>query len=121
MSEAIHKETYAAGEYVFFQGDIERHFYIIESGTVQICTIDRQGKRIDIAQIKDGESFGEFALLDSAPRSASALALTDVTLVKVSEEGFQELLEDLPIWANCMLKSFVERLKNTTAQLKDPS
>lgn len=119
MSEAIHKETYAAGEYIFFQGDIERHFYIIESGTVQICTIDRQGQRVDIAKIKDGESFGEFALLGSAPRSASALALTDVSLVRVSEEGFQELLEDLPVWATCMLKSFVERLKSATEQIKD--
>ncbi|QDK38503.1 Crp/Fnr family transcriptional regulator [Bdellovibrio sp. NC01] len=119
MSDAIVKETYPAGDYIFFEGDLERHFYIIETGTVSICTMNRQGQKVELGQVHDGESFGEFALLENKPRSASAMAVTEVTLVRVSEEGFQELLEDLPVWANCMLKSFADRLKKTTAALKD--
>ncbi|UYL07536.1 cyclic nucleotide-binding domain-containing protein [Bdellovibrio sp. SKB1291214] len=117
--EQLHKLEYKAGEFIFFQGDIEKHFYIIETGTVKICTLDRSGKEVEINTITDGESFGEFALLDNAPRSASAKCMTDVVVVQVSEEGFQELLNDLPVWANCMLKSFVSRLKKMMDDQKD--
>lgn len=118
-NDAIVKETHKAGDYIFFEGDLERHFYIVESGTVEICTMNRQGQKVALNQVHEGESFGEFALLENKPRSASAVALTEVTVVKVSEEGFQQLLEELPMWANCMLKSFAERIKKMTAAFKE--
>lgn len=118
INSAIVKETYAAGDFIFFEGDLEHHFYIIESGSVQIFTKNKQGARLNICTITDGESFGEFALLDNKPRSASAQAITDVTLVRVSEEGYHQLLNELPVWANCMLKSFMDRLKNMTQLMK---
>jgi CRP-like cAMP-binding protein len=118
-SDAIVKESYESGDFIFFEGDIESHFYIVETGVVQIFTKGKDGQRINICEIVDGESFGEFALLDQKPRSASAQAITDVTLVKVSQEGFQVLIDELPIWASSMMKSFVERLKNITEVLKE--
>ncbi|WP_413943034.1 Crp/Fnr family transcriptional regulator [Bdellovibrio sp. HCB-162] len=116
---AIQKETYKPGDYVFFEGDIENHFYIVESGVVNIFTKDNMGKRIPITDIVDGESFGEFALISNSPRSASAQAVTDVVLVKVSEDGFKQLMSDLPTWAECMLKSFVDRLQNMTEKIRE--
>lgn len=116
---AIQKESYKPGDYIFFEGDIENHFYIVETGVVNIFTKDQTGKRIPILDVIDGESFGEFALISKMPRSASAQAVTDVVLVKVSEEGFQELLTDLPTWAECMLKSFVDRLQNMTEKIRE--
>lgn len=118
MSDSIVKENYKAGENIFFEGEVQNHFYIVESGTVQIYTMSKQAERVNIAQIKDGESFGEFALLSNMPRSATAQALTDVVVVKVSEEGFKKLLSELPVWANCMMTSFVDRLQNMTEALK---
>ena len=116
---AIAKESYRPGDFIFFEGDIENHFYIVETGVVQIFTKDKSGVRVNIVQILDGESFGEFAMLDNSPRSASAQAITDVTLVRVSAAGFQELMDELPGWANSMMRSFVDRLKNMTTLLKD--
>jgi CRP-like cAMP-binding protein len=117
--DAIQKESYKPGDYIFFEGDIENHFYIVETGVVTIFTKDHTGKKIHISEIVDGESFGEFALISNSPRSASAQALTDVTLVKVSEDGFKELLNDLPPWAESMLKSFVDRLQNMTEKIRE--
>lgn len=116
--KAIVRETYAPNDFIFFEGDIESHFYIVESGKVQIFTKNKTGKRIDIIQVEDGESFGEFALLDNKPRSASAQAVTETSLIKVSAEGYEQLLSELPVWAACMMKSFVVRLKNMTEQLR---
>jgi CRP-like cAMP-binding protein len=115
---AIFRETYAPNDFIFFETDIESHFYIVESGKVQIFTKNKLGKRIDILLVEEGESFGEFALLDNKPRSASAQAVTEVSLIKVSAEGYEQLLSELPVWAACMMKSFVVRLKNMTEQLR---
>lgn len=116
---AIQKESYKPGDFIFFEGDIENHFYIVETGVVNIFTKDNTGTRIPILDIVDGESFGEFALISNSPRSASAQAVTDVVLVKVSEDGFKQLMSELPTWAECMLKSFVDRLQNMTEKVRE--
>lgn len=114
----IVKETYKPGDFIFFEGDIDFHFYIVEAGEVAIFTKSKTGKRVDIATVEEGESFGEFALLDKQPRSASAQAVTECLLVKVSEKGYEQLVSELPVWASSMLKSFAERLKNMNDRLK---
>lgn len=117
-SEVV-KETYGPGEFIFFEGDIDFHFYIVETGKVSIFTKSKTGQRIDIASVEEGESFGEFALLDKQPRSASAQAVTECRLVKVSEKGYEQLMSELPIWASSMMKSFSQRLKSMNDRLKE--
>ncbi len=116
--EDIQKVAYKTGDFIFLEGDKESHFYIIEKGTVQIFTKKPNGERVNICDISEGESFGEFALLDKAPRSASAKALSDVVLVKVSAEGYEKLLSEIPVWASSMLRSFIIRLKNMNKLIK---
>jgi CRP/FNR family cyclic AMP-dependent transcriptional regulator len=118
-SAEIVKETYEPKQFIFFEGDIDFHFYIVQTGTVQIFTKSKTGQRIDLSTVSAGESFGEFALLAKAPRSASAQAVTECTLIKVSEAGYQQLLSELPDWASFMLQSFADRLKAMTLKLKD--
>lgn len=118
-SADVIKETYKPGDYIFFEGDIDYHFYIVQIGQVQIFTKNKAGGRVNIATINDGESFGEFALLDKQPRSASAQAMTECVLIKVSEAGYQQLLSELPVWASSMLQSFAQRMKSMNERLKD--
>lgn len=115
----IQKEYYAIGDTIFLKGDLGQHFYIVEKGRVEIFDKAPDGSKIHISEIAEGDSFGEFALLDKKPRSASAQALTDVVVVRVSEMGYEQLLSELPGWANSMLRSFVERLRNMNAQLTE--
>lgn len=118
-SEAIKTEVYKPGDFIFFEGDIDFHFYIVQQGEVQIFTKNKSGQRVNIATVTEGESFGEFALLDKQPRSASAQALSECTLVRVSEEGYNQLLSEIPGWASSMLKSFSRRLKQMNLKLKE--
>lgn len=115
----ISKESFKAGDFIFFEGDVESHFYIIESGHVSIFTKDKRNQKIEIARLKDGETFGEFALIDKGARSASAQAITPVSLMKVSAEGYEMMLGELPLWASSMLKSFTFRLKQMNQALKN--
>ena len=119
LTEEIRKETYKAGDFIFFEGDIDFHFYIVEEGQVEIFTKNKAGKRIALVTVDSGESFGEFALLDKRPRSASAQAKTNCTVVKVSETGYNQLLAELPVWASSMLKSFSSRMRNMNERIKD--
>ena len=118
---SITKESFKAGDFIFFEGDIEAHFYIIESGTVKIFSKNKSGQKVELAKLNPGETFGEFALIDKGARTASAQADTDCKLMKISEEGYNIMLNDLPLWASSMLESFSTRLKTMNAQLKNNS
>lgn len=109
--DAIQNEVFKQGQNIFQEHDDSSCFYIIRSGTVQIFTKNSSGGQVDIFELHEGETFGEFALLDRRPRSASAVALTDVEVVKVTEEGYEHMLTELPLWAASMLRSFTRRLR----------
>lgn len=116
-NQEVQREIYKPGEYIFFEGDLDFHFYIIETGQISIFTKSPEGRKINITLVNEGESFGEFALLDRKPRSASAQAVVETTVFKISEKGYEALLEELPVWASTMLKSFASRLRKMNAAL----
>ena len=115
----ISKETFQAGDFIFFEGDIESHFFIIESGEVSIFMKDKKGQKMEVARLKDGETFGEFALIDKGARTASAQAMTAVKAMKISAEGYEMMLNELPLWASSMLRSFSSRLRQMNSQVKE--
>jgi len=84
---AITKQIIKAGTYIFHEGDVESHFFIIESGEVHIVTRDKAGQSIIVAKLYAGDSFGEFALIDKAPRTASALAKNDISVLRIQKRA----------------------------------
>jgi CRP/FNR family transcriptional regulator, cyclic AMP receptor protein len=112
------RELFKKNDYIFFEGDKQAHFYIVEEGEVLIFMMNEKGEKIDITVIHEGEQFGEFALLDNAPRSASAIALSDCSLIRVSEAGYEALLAELPNWSVSILRNLVARLKHQNDLLK---
>lgn len=112
----VQRVSFPQGRFIFLEGDRDAYFYIVEEGRVEIFS-NPGGKHVKIAEVGPGESFGEFALLDGAPRSASARAMTEVQLVKVSQRGYEQMLQQIPGWASSMLKSFASRLKSMNEKL----
>src|SRR5436190_22061180 len=86
--------SFKAGETIFKEGDPASEFYVIQRGRVGIQIGNRLLDTLDAKTI-----FGEMALVDGAPRSAAAVALTDVTLVPVSEKQFLFLVSETPYFA----------------------
>lgn len=115
----IVSEEFHPGDFIFFEEDIDFHFYIIEEGEVQIFIKDNAGKRVNLATLGPGESFGELAMLDRSPRSASAQAVTYTKLFKVSEAGYERLMKDLPDWTQAILGSFANRIRRMNDTLKE--
>lgn len=77
MSEIL---NYSAGDIIFRQGYPGDHAYIVKKGEVEIYNELPDGSIESIAILHEGQMFGEMALTDDAPRSASARAHTDVSL-----------------------------------------
>jgi CRP/FNR family cyclic AMP-dependent transcriptional regulator len=102
-------KTYDAGEIIFCEYEPGDTFYLIQSGRVKIVKIfGNIEKTIDI--LKPGEFFGEMALLENAPRSASIVALDDCKLLEFNRSNFQVLMTGNPQMALKLLGLFAKRI-----------
>lgn len=86
------RETWPSGAIIFQEGDIGRDAYLIEKGRVNICRTNEQGKNIVLRVLEEGEIFGEIALIDNQPRTASAVAATETVLIPINNKLFFDKL-----------------------------
>jgi CRP/FNR family cyclic AMP-dependent transcriptional regulator len=99
--------SYRAGDVIFCEGDPADEMYVIKTGKVEI----RLGGRVlDI--LPELSIFGEMALIDHSPRSATAVAATDVTVVPVAEKQFLLLVSRTPYFALNVMRVLVQRLRS---------
>jgi CRP/FNR family cyclic AMP-dependent transcriptional regulator len=98
--------SFKAGEVIFKEGEPANELYVIREGRVGIQIGNRLLDALDTKTI-----FGEMALVDHAPRSAAAVALTDVTLVPVSEKQFLFLVSHTPYFALNVMRVMARRLR----------
>mgnify|MGYP000589594026 CR=1 FL=1 len=106
------KRSYKAGDIVFRDGDKGTEFYVIRSGRVSV----RLGNRT-LQELGEGEIFGEMALIDSEPRSATVIAETDCELVPVSEKQFLFMTSQAPYFALSLMRVLVQRLRTANRAL----
>jgi CRP-like cAMP-binding protein len=104
--------TYKAGDVIFSQGDAAEELFVIQSGRVEI----RLGNRL-LDTLPERSIFGEMALIDGAPRSATAIAVTDVKLVPVGEKQFLLMVSRTPYFALNVMRALARRLRATNSVL----
>ncbi|WP_439558575.1 cyclic nucleotide-binding domain-containing protein [Dyadobacter sp.] len=98
--------TYSEGQQIFAKGDLGDSMYIIYTGSVGIY----DGKK-QLALFDKGEIFGELALLDTEPRSASTVAETDVLVFRIDQEDFFELMEERDEILRNVLRILCQRIR----------
>ena len=99
---------FKAGSLIFREGDEARDLFVIKSGQVRI-----QIGNWTITELGPDSIFGEMALIDNEPRSATATAVTDVELVPVSEKQFLFLVSQTPYFALKVMRVLAKRLRAT--------
>ena len=109
---AVPVREFKAGDVIFNQGDAAEELFIIQSGEVEI----RLGNRM-LEKLSNYNFFGEMALIDSAPRSATAVAVTDVKLVPIGEKRFLFLVSNTPYFALDVMRTLARRLRTTNNTL----
>ena len=95
-----------AGDVIFREGQPANELFVIKSGHVRIQVGNRA-----IAELSTDNIFGEMALIDSEPRSATAIAITDVELVPISEKQFLFLVSQTPYFALKVMRTLAQRLR----------
>ena len=102
---------------IFDQGDTGSAMYIVQSGDINIHLPGEGSRRISLKDIARGEYFGELALFDEMPRSASALATTHTVLLELQRDTLEGFLERRPKVAMAILRTMSERLRETNTML----
>jgi CRP/FNR family transcriptional regulator, cyclic AMP receptor protein len=101
------EETREQGEEIFAEGESGDALYLVIDGKVRVHKNDRV-----IAELGERECFGEMAILDAAPRSATVTAVVDTNLLKIAREDFQEIMSEKPEIAMGIIKVLTRRLRD---------
>ena len=96
LAAAVDQVNYKSGETIFNESDRGDALYVIDSGSVRIWVLDEDVKPVTLAELKEGDFFGELAVLDRGPRSSNATAITDTELHRLSSDDFQSFLLQHP-------------------------
>ena len=102
-------KTYEPGEVIIAEYEPGDSFYLIQSGRVQLVKcVNGSKKNLDV--LKPGEFFGEMAILDNSPRSATCMAAGRVKCLEFNKENFELLITGNPQMALLLLKLFCKRI-----------
>jgi uncharacterized membrane protein len=110
----------AAGERIFARGDPGDVLYVIAEGEIEIFLPEGPGvPRVSLRRLGPGSHFGELALLDGAPRTASATALAEGRLLVLSREAFLDAVLGSSAGARAVVAELAERLRTTNALVSE--
>ena len=110
--------NYPKNSIIINEGDHTDSLYVILSGKVKIFLTDDQQKEVIVAIQREGDYFGELALLDEAPRSASVMTMEPCSLLIVSRSAFERHLAGDPKLAISLMRGLAARLRATTENVK---
>jgi CRP/FNR family cyclic AMP-dependent transcriptional regulator len=110
--DADDARAFASGETIFVEGDEGRQMFVVLEGTVRLSVTGRT-----LEKVVKGGVFGEMALIDAAPRSATATALSACTLVPITAQRFKSLVKENPDFALEIMRVMAARLRSMDRRL----
>ncbi|HWP85570.1 MAG TPA: cyclic nucleotide-binding domain-containing protein, partial [Terriglobia bacterium] len=93
---------FSAGEAIVRQGESGLGLYFITGGRAKV-EVDKDGTKVVVAELKEGDFLGEFSLIDDKTRSASVVCLQDTRCLLLTRDSFARLLKKYPEIATQML------------------
>jgi len=115
MVEGMEKKL-IPGEVLFNEGEKGALMYLIRQGKIKITKGKDEDEKI-LAVLKDGDFFGEMAIIDGSPRSASAVAVEPTSLLVIDEETFRIKIRENPLIEH-VLGTLAKRLRTANEQIK---
>jgi len=102
-------------------GENNQALFLVVTGSLGVFVDDEKGKRRLVAHIPAGETVGEMSLISGEPHSAQLVALRDTELLRISPEGFDNLIARHPLVMRNLMRVIVRRLHDTTQHRNDSS
>ena len=119
LARGLRTRRFRRAEVIFHQGDPGDALFIVASGAVKITLPSETGDEAILATLRVGDFFGELALLDGAPRSATAVALEACETWVLPRERFRELIANEPAIRDALLASIAGELRRLTAHVEE--
>ena len=111
LTDIVQEVHVEQGEMIFAEGEPGDHLYVIVEGEVDVLN-----EGVKRAHLTVKECFGEMALLDQSPRSASIRATTNLKLLAIARDDFQDLLDLHPALARGVIRVLTQRVRSANAQ-----
>lgn len=119
LARALRHRRFRRNEVIFHQGDPGDSLHVVASGQIKILLLSAEGEEAIIATLRPGDFFGELALLDGAPRSATAVAVDPAETLVLPRPVFRELLERSEGLRDALLTGLAHELRRLTGQVEE--
>ena len=119
IAEGMQEVRYAAGAQIFARGDPGDALFLVREGRVRISILAPDGRELSFAHALASDIFGEIAVLDGSPRSANAMALSDVATLPLSRSNFNRLVDRHSSLARAVVHLLCARLREVSDHLED--
>ncbi|MBK7217809.1 MAG: Crp/Fnr family transcriptional regulator [Candidatus Promineofilum sp.] len=110
LARAGRWREFSRGDFLFLQGDPAQSAFVVCTGWIDIVLNSADGRELTITQMRDGDLFGENALINHLPRSTSAVARAPSAMLEIPRPAFMALLDEEPRLVRRMLGIAVARL-----------
>ena len=119
-ASSLRVRRYRKNETIFHEGDPGDSLYIVESGSVKIVLLSPESEEgAIIATLSRGDFFGELALLDGAPHSATAVAMEPTDALVLKRDRFEDLVETEPLLRRALFAGLVTELRRLTGHVQE--
>jgi CRP-like cAMP-binding protein len=119
VARHVRRRRFRRGEVIFHEGDPGDSLHVVASGSVKIVLSSEVGEEAIIATLHAGDFFGELALLDGAPRSATATAVEAAETVSLPRQTFLEEIGRNAALRDCLLRSLATELRRLTGHVEE--
>ena len=119
LATTMQRRLYKRGQVIFHQDDPGASVHVIENVRIKVVLATQDGEELLLRVLGEGELFGELALLDGRPRSATVIALEDTVTHVLERSSFLEFLHSHPDAALDLCRALAELIRRLTEQVED--
>jgi CRP/FNR family transcriptional regulator/CRP/FNR family cyclic AMP-dependent transcriptional regulator len=119
LADRLVMRRFSPGQVIFHHGDPGGLLYIVSNGKVKITHSTPEGQEALLAILGSGDFFGELALLDDSPRSATAESLESTDTLTLHRADFRRFINSNPDFAMHVLQSMARHIRRLNSQLSD--
>ena len=119
LSAAWTEHRYVPGKLILDAEEETNDVIILLEGSVRVASFSAKGREVSFSTLTEGSCFGEFSVIDNAPRSASVMALTDCKVGRVNDGQFRKLLETHGDMSLALMQNLVAKLRELTRRVND--
>jgi CRP/FNR family transcriptional regulator, cyclic AMP receptor protein len=119
IAERMLTRRFSKGDFVFHEGDPGESLYVVAEGVISVFVTSEDGEEMVLAHLHSCDMFGELAVIDGGPRSASAKAVEPTTLVALTQPAFVHALQQTPQLIEALHRSLGRLLRRVLVQASD--